>query len=100
MWKMIIEKFRQIDALILLLVCLILLFIGALFVAEKFFIEDTQIFQVLSGLLTGFSSAVLALLKPSPVTTAPAVHMDHVDHVDVPTATPAPTPAATPEVKP
>src|SRR5215813_7558009 len=97
MWKVLVEKFRQVDALILLLVCLILLFIGALFIAEKFFIEDTQIFQVLSGLLTGFSSAVLALLKPS---VAPGTAV----HVEVPTPTPTATPvvatATTREEKP
>jgi len=84
MWKVVIEKFRQVDALILLLVCLILASVIALFIAEKFFIEDTQIFQVLSGLLTGFSSALLALLKPPTTVVTPHVEPVHTTEQEKP----------------
>jgi hypothetical protein len=49
--------------LILLFVCMIF-FTGVLFSAEIWFNNDSQIFQVVAGILTGIVGAFLGRIKP------------------------------------
>lgn len=46
-----------------LMVCSILIFVCCLFACEIFFPNDGQMFQVIAGLVTGFSGAFLMFLK-------------------------------------
>ena len=54
----------RIEPVLLLLAFLVVLFAGALFVSERMFPQDGQIFQVISGLTTGFAGALLLRVKP------------------------------------
>jgi hypothetical protein len=50
---------------VLIMLCgMVVFFTVALFIAEKFFVSDSQLFQVLAGLLTGFGGALLMRVKP------------------------------------
>ena len=52
------------EPVVLLLFVGILVFTGALFLSERFFGSDGQMFQVVAGLLTGFSGAFFMRVKP------------------------------------
>jgi hypothetical protein len=54
----------KLEPVLILLAVLVICFTVALFVAEKAFPNDGQIFQVISGLVTGFSGALLMRVKP------------------------------------
>jgi hypothetical protein len=55
----------SVEPIVRLLFYGILIFLLALFFADKFFANDGQIFQAISGLLAGFSGAFFARIKPS-----------------------------------
>ena len=55
---------KNIDAIDKLLFLGILIFTALLMIEAKFYATDGQTFQVISGLLTGFSGAFLARIKP------------------------------------
>jgi len=57
-------KSPEIEPIILLLAALLIFFTAALFVSEKLFPQDGQIFQVISGLLTGIGGALMMRVKP------------------------------------
>jgi len=54
----------RIEPIIYLLAGLLVFFTLCLFAAEHWFATDGQIFQVISGLLTGISGAMLMRVKP------------------------------------
>ena len=54
----------KLEPVVLLLFIGMVIFAGLLFVSEKFFPMDGQIFQVIAGLLTGFSGAFFMRVKP------------------------------------
>lgn len=54
---------KQIDPILMLLFSGILFFTGILFISEHYYPMDGQIFQVISGLLTGFSGAFFMGIK-------------------------------------
>lgn len=56
------EKLEPI--LSLLFVCMVF-FTGVLFAAEVWFKDDSQLFQVVAGILTGITGAFLARIKPA-----------------------------------
>lgn len=70
---------NKLEPVLLLLTFLLLFFTGALFFAEHFFMQDAQLFQVLSSLITGFAGALLMRVK---IKSDPG----DTDHVDVPGA--------------
>ena len=55
-----------IEPVLLLLAGMMVFFTGVLFIAERFFSSDAQVFQVICGLLTGISGAFLMRIKPAP----------------------------------
>lgn len=57
-------KQDPLEPVLKLLAGLMIFFTAVLFVSEKFFPSDGQIFQVVSGLLTGISGAFLMRIKP------------------------------------
>ena len=61
---MIVQKLKSIEANVLLLAGLLIFWVVGLFISEAFFAADGQFFQVISGLVTAFSAALLALLNP------------------------------------
>jgi hypothetical protein len=63
------SNIKDVDALDKLLFVGIFFFAGVLLVLAKWDADDGQTFQVISGLLTGFSGAFFARLKPKPDTT-------------------------------
>ena len=54
----------KIEPVVLLLACLMLMFTLALFVSNKMFPMDGQMFQVIAGLLSGISGAFMMRVKP------------------------------------
>lgn len=57
-------KPEPLEPILMLLASLMIFFTAMIFVAEHFFPNDGQIFQVVSGLLTGISGAFLMRIKP------------------------------------
>lgn len=55
---------RSLEPVLVLLVVMVVFFTGCAFAAEHFFGSDEGFFQVISGLLTGFSGALLMRVKP------------------------------------
>jgi hypothetical protein len=55
---------QRLEPVELLLMGGIVFFTICLFISERFFPSDGQIFQVVSGLLTGFGGAFLMRVKP------------------------------------
>lgn len=55
-----------------LLCGLMLFFAATLFAAEKYFKDDSQLFQVIAQLLTGFSASFLTRIKSAPGPVGPA----------------------------
>jgi hypothetical protein len=55
---------EKVEPVVLLLFLGMVIFAGLLFVSEKFFPSDGQFFQVIAGLLTGFSGAFFMRVKP------------------------------------
>lgn len=56
---------RNVDPILVLLAWLILICLGAMIFVTWLFHDDGQIFQVVSGLLTGFAGGFLLRVKPS-----------------------------------
>lgn len=57
-----LKKLADLEANIILLFVGLMFFAGVLLITEFFFKDDAQIFQVIAGILTGFASALFALL--------------------------------------
>ncbi len=78
---------QNIEPVILLLTALLVFFTCALFAAEHFFNSDSQLFQVLSGLLTAISGALLMRVKPrepaDPKTSTTVETTQKIDHPPV-----------------
>lgn len=55
---------EAVEPVLLLLAGLMIFFTATLFACEHFFNNDGQVFQVMSGLLTGISGAFLMRIKP------------------------------------
>ncbi len=55
---------HKLEPIVLLLFVGMLFWTGMLFICQKFYPDDGQIFQVISGLLTGFSGAFFMRIKP------------------------------------
>lgn len=53
---------KDLEPIILLLSCLLVFFVIALFASEIFFRSDSQFFQVVSGMATGVLGALLGLI--------------------------------------
>lgn len=64
---------NKLEPIVLLLFAAMIFFTGALFAAEKWYPNDGQIFQVVSGLLTGISGAFLMRVKPQSAKADPAI---------------------------
>jgi hypothetical protein len=56
---------RKVEPVVLLLFVGMVVFTVALFACETYFPNDGQMFQVVAGLLTGFSGAFFMRVKPS-----------------------------------
>lgn len=56
----------KIDSTLLFLGTAVFFFVICLFVSEAFFYKDSQLFQVISSLLSGFGGALLAKVKTGP----------------------------------
>ena len=54
----------KLDSVLLLLFAGIVFFTAVLFAAEVWFMADSQLFQVVAGILTGFAGALLGRMKP------------------------------------
>lgn len=54
----------KIEPIVLLLFIGMLVWSALLFVCQQYYSDDGQIFQVISGLLTGFSGAFFMRIKP------------------------------------
>lgn len=54
----------KIEPVVILLACLMFMFTLALFVSNKMFPMDGQMFQVIAGLVTGISGAFMMRVKP------------------------------------
>lgn len=63
----------KVEPIVLLPFGAMVFFTGCLFAAEKWFNSDGQIFQVISGLLTGIAGAFLMRVKPSNAEKPPAI---------------------------
>jgi hypothetical protein len=61
---MFLQKLKSLESNVVLLAGLLVIWVVALFVGEIWFKEDGQFFQVVSGLVTAFSAALLAMLNP------------------------------------
>lgn len=57
-------KQEPIEPILKLLVVVIFVFIVTLFVAEIWFKDDSQLFQVIANILSGVTGAFLARIKP------------------------------------
>lgn len=57
---------EQIDRVLYLLFAGMLFFTAVLIGVEYFFKDDAQVFQVIAGILTGFTGAFFGRLKPNP----------------------------------
>jgi len=60
---------KQLDPVLLLLAAMIFVFTGLLIVIAEILKNDGQTFQVISGLLTGFSGAFLGRIMPKKTDT-------------------------------
>lgn len=56
---------HKIDPVLYLLFAGMVLFAGILIAVEHFFMQDGQMFQVMAGLLTGFSGAFFGRITPT-----------------------------------
>jgi hypothetical protein len=65
------KNFKDIDPIDKMLLFGIVFFTGVLIYIARWAPQDGQTFQVVSGLLTGFSGAFFARLKPKPDSTTP-----------------------------
>ena len=54
----------KVEPVVLLLFIGMVFFTLMLFISERFFMQDGQMFQVIAGLLTGFSGAFFMRVKP------------------------------------
>jgi hypothetical protein len=89
---------KSLDPVLLLLFGGMCLFTFVLLAVTKFFSEDGQIFQVISGLVMGFAGAFFGRIKPS---AQPDVEKKPTDAVPtLPTPTPTPLAAAAPLPRP
>lgn len=82
----------KIEPVLVLLSVLVLVFTGCLFASEHWFPMDGQIFQVISGLLTGFGGALLMRVKPA------SKPEDAADHLSTTTITSSTTESTTPPI--
>lgn len=55
---------EALDRVLILLFIGIVFFTGVLFAAELWFKDDSQLFQVVAGVLTGFTGAFFGRMKP------------------------------------
>jgi hypothetical protein len=55
---------EPVDRVLLLLFLGVIIFTGILFAAEVWFMQDSQMFQVVAGILTGFTGAFFGRMKP------------------------------------
>ncbi len=55
---------KQIDSILYLLAAMVIFFTVLLFISAKFMENDSQTFQVVASLVTGFAGAFLARVKP------------------------------------
>ena len=55
---------RQLEPVLFLLSGMVVLFTLLLFISEKMFPNDGQIFQILGNLVSGFAGALLMRVKP------------------------------------
>ena len=62
---------EKVDYVLFLLFAGMLMFAGLLFVCDVWFKDDAQLFQVIAGLLTGFSGSFFTRLKPKEPTVIP-----------------------------
>jgi hypothetical protein len=60
---------NRIEPVVLLLAFLMMVFTGCLFLSNKMFPMDGQMFQVIAGLLTGIAGAFMMRVKPKQDTT-------------------------------
>jgi len=60
----------KIEAVVLLLFMGVMVSLGFVFLAEKFFPNDGQLFQVVSGVISVFLGALAARIDPRKATTA------------------------------
>lgn len=69
---------QRIEPVLYLLALLVLVFTACLFISERFYPNDGQIFQVVSNLLSGFGGALLMRVKPANKTEehTPAAEQD------------------------
>lgn len=84
----------KVEPVIILLFIGMIFFTGMLFCAEKWFPADGQMFQVVAGLLTGFSGAFFMRVKPKQETPAQTITQGDDSTVNVKAATPAPAPSS------
>jgi hypothetical protein len=63
----------KVEPIVLLLFGAMVFFTVCLFIAEKWFGTDGQLFQVISGLLTGIAGAFLMRVKPNTSDKPPAI---------------------------
>lgn len=59
------KKTEPVEPVVYLLFVGIVFFTLILFAAEHFFNNDSQLFQVIAGVLTGFAGGFLARIKPA-----------------------------------
>jgi len=55
---------KRLDPVLILLFCCMMFFTSILFAAEIWFNSDSQLFQVVAGILTGIVGAFLGRIKP------------------------------------
>ena len=84
----------KVEPVLLLLFGGIVFFTLMLFVSERFFPMDGQIFQVISGLLTGFGGAFMMRVKPRDTPSAPPGTIAQVTSTTQTTAQEFPKPSA------
>lgn len=69
-------KPQKLEPILMLLFGSMVFFTGILFASEIWFASDSQLFQVVAGILTGITGAFLGRIKPSksedPTTTVSA----------------------------
>lgn len=72
------------DPVLLLLFIGVMVFTGVIIGAERFFPNDGQLFQVLSGLVTGFAGAFFARITPQgkPPQNQQTIAADQIDAIN------------------
>lgn len=93
------SKREPLEPVLILLSGLMIFFTAMIFVAEHFFASDGQIFQVISGLLTGISGAFLMRIKPRGPATPDDPHNTVVSSTTQTVSIPPPVEPAAPESK-